>query len=106
VAIYKKGQKFAGPYSAEVDPDFQPAGDNLKSLPSTGGGSRSMDVRSGDGFKLGQNLASNLDVQYGYGFAFDDDKNANWSKEKSRAECGGFAGPAGRSNNHPRKGNV
>jgi hypothetical protein len=94
-----------GAYSGD-DPDFQKSGDNLKSYPSTAGGAKCMSTRALDGFKAGVNLSSQIDVQYAYGYAFDDDKSANWSKEKSRSECGGFAGPVSRSNNHPKKGSA
>jgi hypothetical protein len=105
VAIYRKGQKFAGPYSAEVDPDFKPAGRNLENLPSTGGASRCMDTRAGDGFKLATSVADFVDPQKPFATSFDQG-GGDWQREKSAAGLGGFTGPVSRSKNHPRKGSV
>jgi hypothetical protein len=105
VAIYKKGQKFAGPYSAEVDPDFKPAGKNLENLPSTAGGSRCMDTRSGDGFKLATSVADFVDPQKPFATSFDQG-GGDYQREKSQGGLGGFTGPMPKSNSHPKKGQV
>jgi hypothetical protein len=53
------------------------------------------------------NLSATIDPQVGYNHAFDADKNANWSRDKSADSIGGFSGdllPKGRAGNHPKRG--
>src|SRR5262249_60514082 len=42
----------------------------------------------------GINCSGTIDPQVKYGFAFDDNKSANWSQDKSDGGVGGFCGPA------------
>ena len=90
-----------GAYSPD-DPDFVKPGRNLEFMPGRTPG-KPVNV---DGFKAGIDLSGQIDVQYAYGYGFDDNKGASWSKEKSRSECGGFSGPVSRSNNHPKRGSA
>ena len=47
-------------------------------------------------------LSGTIDKQVKYGHCFDDNKGADWSKDKSDAGLGGFSGVASRSRNHPK----
>jgi hypothetical protein len=104
MAIYRKGQRHAAPYSQD-DPDFVPAGKNLENLPSTGGGARCMDVRSGDGFRLATDLSGTIDPQKPYATSFDQG-GGDYQREKSAAGLGGATGPMPASSSHPKAGGI
>src|SRR5262249_37087325 len=63
-------------------------------------------VKNVDG--RGFDLSGVIDPQVKYGFAFDDNKNANWSQDKSNAGVGGFSGAVkglgSPSSSHPKRG--
>ena len=116
MAIYNKGSRpYRGPYS----PDY--TGDPVGNYQSGATDRDSYDptndvaalragkptVRNFDG--QGIDCSQTIDRQASYNHAFDADKNANWSRDKSDDSLGGFSGdllPGGRGNNHPRRGQV
>jgi hypothetical protein len=114
MAIYSKGSRpYRGPYS----PDFK--GDDVGNYQSGTGELNSYDptnsvadlragrptVKNFDG--RGIDISGQIDPQTPYGFAFDDNKDTNWSRDKSDAGIGGNSGPISvNPNNHPRRGKV
>jgi hypothetical protein len=105
MGIYKKGQRFAGPYSAEVDPDFQPSGDNLKMYPSKSAGAGSMNTTGGDPFKAALDVSAFVDPQAPYATKFDQG-GGNWNRDKSDSGLGGATGPLPKSSSHPKAGGI
>ena len=105
MGIYEnKRNKGVGPYSPD-DPDFVPAGKNLANLPSASGGSRCMDTRAGDGFKLATSVADFVDPQKPFATSFDQG-GGDWQREKSTAGRGGATGPMPASSSHPKAGGI
>src|SRR5262245_45675253 len=109
MAIYSKGSR---PYRAAYSPDFTESkvtGLDRDSYdpPLTAAEVRSgkVAVRNWDGG--GIDCSSTIDPQVKYGYGFDDNKQANWSADKSADGIGGFSGdllPGGRGNNQPKRG--
>ena len=99
MAAYSKGQR---PYNGPYSPDFDESQvQNLSRdayYPSC-----KPNVYTAESPPYGKKLDNTLDLsatidkQVKYGFAFDDNKGANWSKDKSDSGLGGFAGPVSRN---------
>src|SRR6516164_3274015 len=114
MAIYNKGSRpYRGPYSPDYTGD--PVGNYQSGTNDRDSYDPTNDVkalRAGrptvpnyDG--RGIDCSRTIDPQVGYNHAFDADKNANWSRDKSADSIGGFSGdllPKGRAGNHPKRG--
>ena len=103
MAAYKKGQNpYNGPYSPDFDESKVQGLSRDAYYPS-----RKPNVYTADSPPYGRKLDNTLDLsatidkQVKYGHCFDDNKGADWSRDKSDAGLGGFAGVASRSKNHP-----
>jgi hypothetical protein len=114
MAIYNKGSRpYRGPYSPDYTGD--PVGNYQSGTNDPNAYDPTNDVAA---LRAGRPTAPNydgrgidcsrtIDPQVKYGYGFDDNKNANWSADKSADGLGGFSGdllPGGRGNNHPKKG--
>ena len=108
MSAFKKGQEYRPPYDKGNDAEAKAAVglDRDSYYPS-----RTPNVYTSKAGPSGRMLDNTIDLSAaidkqpsGYFHAFDNDKSADFSKLKSSQAEGGFAGVAGRSTNHPKKG--